>query len=98
MPWVNGWSCFYDSVTFQGVGAFLMASSWEWWLWLWFGLPVPCWCWELRVPAVSVPLPKPWLSPHCPDVPLTMGLWALTPSVHIPPGALCSAEPGHGDG
>lgn len=30
MSWVNGWRCFYDSVTFRGVGAFLMASRWEW--------------------------------------------------------------------
>lgn len=72
MPSVNDWRCFYNSITFQGVDAFLMASRWEWWMWLWFGLPVLCWCWELRVQAVSAPLRKLWLSPRVPDVPMTM--------------------------
>lgn len=73
MPWINAWRCFYDSITFRGVGAFLMASGWEWWMWLWFGLPVPCWCWELRVQALSVPLPKLWLSPCSSNVSVMMG-------------------------
>lgn len=58
MPWVYGWRCFYNSITFQGVDAVLMSSRLEWWMWLWVRLPVPCWCWELRVQALSVPLPS----------------------------------------